>query len=153
MKQNVRLTVVAVVSFALGTALARMPLAVHAAAAPLQLAAIDLTALAPDTLPTPTSAFPDLRSKTLVATDGMTVAFQTGTTPKHYHTDANEVQVVLAGTGTEWLGDKQVTIKPGMLLIIPKGSIHGGLTETSKPLELIAIKSPPQAPTDVHFVP
>ncbi len=153
MKRNLRLASVAALSFTLGVLLARAPISVRAAAAPLQLAVIDLTAIAPDAMPTPTSLFPELRSKTLVVTDGMSLAFQTGTVAKHYHADANEVQIVLAGTGSEWLGDKQVPIKPGTLIVIPKGTLHGNWIATSQPLELISIKTPPQAPGDVHFAP
>ena len=153
MKRNLRLAAVAALSFALGILVARMPISVRAAAAPLQLATIDLTAIAPDAMPTPTSLFPALRSKTLVVTDGMTLAFQTGTVSKHFHADANEVQIVIAGTGSEWLGDKQVAVKPGTLIVIPKGTVHGNWTATSQPLELVSIKTPPQAPSDVHFAP
>jgi mannose-6-phosphate isomerase-like protein (cupin superfamily) len=153
MKCNLRLASVAALGFTLGVLLARAPISVRAAAAPLQFAIIDLTAMTPDAMPTPTSLFPNLRSKTLVVTDGMTLAFQTGTVAKHYHADANEVQVVLSGTGSEWLGDKQVAIKPGMLIVIPKGTVHGDWMATTQPLELVSIKMPPQAPSDVHFAP
>jgi mannose-6-phosphate isomerase-like protein (cupin superfamily) len=153
MKQQLRLAVVAAVSFALGAGLARLPLTANAAAAPLTAAAIDLDAIAPDSMPTPTATFPNLRSKPLLATDGMTAALQMGTAPKHYHADANEVQIVLQGTGTEWLGDKQVALRPGMMLIIPKGTNHAGLANTSPDLRFVSFKSPPQDPADVHFVP
>lgn len=153
MKRNLRLAVVAALSFTLGIFVARMPISVRATAAPLQPGTIDLMAFAPDAMPTPTSLFSALRSKTLVVTDGMTLAFQTGTVSKHFHADANEVQIVLAGSGSEWLGDKQVAIKPGTLIVIPKGTIHGGWTATSQPLELVSIKTPPQAPGDVHVAP
>jgi mannose-6-phosphate isomerase-like protein (cupin superfamily) len=152
MKKHVTTLIVAVASFVLGVIFARTPLIVHAQALPLQPAAIDLSAITPDSMPTPTAVFPNLRSKTLVVTDGMTAALQTGTAPKHFHADANEVQIFLEGTGTEWLGNQQVTVKPGMMLIIPKGTNHAGLTETSGHLKFVSFKTPPQAPTDVHFV-
>ena len=105
MKQLLRLIGVAAVGFALGLGAAHMPLA-RAAAAPLQAAAIDLLAISPDAMPTPTATFPNLRSKTVVVTDGMVAALQMGTALKHYHADANEIQIVLAGTGTERLGQQ-----------------------------------------------
>jgi mannose-6-phosphate isomerase-like protein (cupin superfamily) len=143
---------VAAIGFALGISFARMPLA-HAAAAPLQAAAVDLLAIAPDAMPTPTTTFPNLRSKTLVVTDGMTTALQMGTAAKHYHASANEIQFILAGTGTEWLGDKQVPLQPGMMIVIPAGTTHAGLVDTSGgKLRFVSIKTPPQVPTDVHFV-
>lgn len=152
MKQTLRLLGVAAISFALGLGIARMPLA-RAAAAPLTAAAVDLMAIAPDAMPTPTTTFPNLRSKTLVVADGMTAALQMGTAPKHYHADANEIQIVLAGTGTEWLGNEQVPLQPGMMIVIPSGTNHAGLVDTSGgKLRFVSIKTPPQAPTDVHFV-
>ncbi len=152
MKQLLRLIGVAAIAFALGLSVARMPLA-HAAAAPLQAAAVDLLAISPDAMPSPSTTFPNLRSKTLVVADGMTAALQMGTANKHYHADANEVQIVLAGSGTEWLGNTQVPLQPGMMIVIPMGTNHAGLVDTSGgKLRFVSIKTPPQAPTDVHFV-
>jgi mannose-6-phosphate isomerase-like protein (cupin superfamily) len=151
--RNVRMAFVVALAFAAGFAVARLPQTARAAAMPLQPASIDLTAMGPDAMPTPTAIFPNLRSKTLVVTDGMTAAFQVGLAPKHYHADANEVQIIIEGTGTEWLGDKQVPFKPGTLIIIPKGTNHAGIVVTSGPIELLSMKTPPQDPSDVHFVP
>jgi mannose-6-phosphate isomerase-like protein (cupin superfamily) len=147
----VRTAVVAVLAFGAGLAVAHTQQPARAAAAPLQPAVIDLTAIAPSDLPTPTAASPNLRSKLLVAADGATGQIQIGTVVKHYHADANEIQIVLAGSGTEWLGDKQVTLKPGLMLIIPAGTPHAGTTDPN--LKIVAFKTPPQAPTDVHPVP
>jgi mannose-6-phosphate isomerase-like protein (cupin superfamily) len=93
-----------------------------------------------------------LRSKALVVQDGMTLAVQEGPVPKHYHQNANELQYYLEGTGTIWLGDKEVQIKPGDLAIIPKGTVHGGTKTNGAPFKAIAIKTPPQAPDDVKPV-
>ncbi|HZV78671.1 MAG TPA: cupin domain-containing protein [Candidatus Binatus sp.] len=153
MKHYLRSAIITVLAFALGFAVARTTLVARADAPALQPAAIDLTAITPDSMPTPGTATPNLRSKTLVVTDGMTAAFQTGTAPKHYHANANEVQIVLQGTGTEWLGDQQISLKPGMMIVIPEHTNHAGFAVTSGPLELVSFKTPPQAPTDVHFVP
>lgn len=60
------------------------------------------------------------------------------------------MQYVVDGVGTEWLGDKQIALKPGIMLIIPKGVPHGGLVETRGKLKIIAFKTPPQEPTDNH---
>lgn len=89
-----------------------------------------------------------LRSKTLVSADGATVAVQDGNVPKHLHRDANEVQYILEGTGTIWLGDKEVRVKPGDLVIIPKGTPHGGTKPDGRTFKAIAIKTPPQDPKD-----
>jgi mannose-6-phosphate isomerase-like protein (cupin superfamily) len=155
MKQTVRTAAVAAVAFFAGIGIAHAPLGgsapALAAAAPLQPAAIDLLAIAPDAMPSPSATFPNLRSKTMVVADGMTVALQTGTAAKHIHNDANEVQVVLQGAGTEWLGDREVPLKAGTMLVIPKGTVHGGIT-ASAPLTFVSVKTPPQDPADVHFV-
>jgi mannose-6-phosphate isomerase-like protein (cupin superfamily) len=147
----IRTAVVAVLAFGAGLAVAHAPQPARAAAAPLQPAVIDLAALAPADLPTPTAASPNVRSKLLAAADGATVQVQIGTVIKHYHADANEIQIVMSGSGTEWLGDRQVALKPGTMLIIPAGTPHAGTTDPN--LKIVAIKTPPQAATDVHPVP
>src|SRR5207248_7746324 len=90
-----------------------------------------------------------LRSRMFVSADGATVSIQDGNVPKHMHPNTNEMQYILEGTGTIWLGDKQVAVKPGDLVVIPKGTPHGG---TSAPLKAIAIKTPPQAPDDTKLL-
>ena len=89
------------------------------------------------------------RSKMFVSADGATISVQNGMVPKHMHPNTNEMQYILEGTGTIWLGDKQVTVKRGDLVVIPKGTAHGG---TSAPLKAIAIKTPPQAPDDTKML-
>jgi mannose-6-phosphate isomerase-like protein (cupin superfamily) len=146
-----RTAVVAVLAFGAGLAVAHAPQSARAAAAPLQPAVIDLMAIQASDLPTPTPASPNLRSKLLLAADGATGQIQIGTVAKHYHADANEIQIVLSGSGTEWLGDKQVALKPGTMLIIPAGTPHAGTTDPN--LKVVSFKTPPQAATDVHPVP
>jgi len=146
-----RTAAVAGLAFAAGLAVAHFPQTARAAAAPLQAAVIDLNALTPADLPTPTPASPNVRSKLLAVADGATAQVQIGTVLKHYHADANEIQIVISGSGTEWLGDKQVALKPGTMLIIPAGTPHAGTTDAN--LKIVAFKTPPQAATDVHPVP
>jgi mannose-6-phosphate isomerase-like protein (cupin superfamily) len=146
-----RTAAVAVLAFGAGLAVAHVPQPARAAAAPLQPAVIDVAALTPSDLPTPTAASPNLRTRMLAVADGATVQVQLGTVAKHYHADANEIQVVMSGSGTEWLGDRQVALKPGTVLIIPAGTPHAGTTDPN--LKIVAIKTPPQAATDVHPVP
>ncbi|MBV8602558.1 MAG: cupin domain-containing protein [Candidatus Eremiobacteraeota bacterium] len=87
--------------------------------------------------------------KMLAVADGGTVQVQMGPVGKHYHANANEVQYVVSGNGMFWLGDKQVAVGPGDLIIIPKGTAHGMLAD----YKAVGIKSPPQAPDDVHPLP
>jgi quercetin dioxygenase-like cupin family protein len=94
-----------------------------------------------------------LRSKLLVVTPGGTVAIQSGNVPKHYHVGSNEIQYVISGSGTFWLGNEQHQIHPGDLIIIPKGTAHAGNVATSGEFKVLSIKLPPQAPDDKHLVP
>jgi mannose-6-phosphate isomerase-like protein (cupin superfamily) len=94
------------------------------------------------------------RSKLFGKADGMTISVQVGSVPKHMHPNTNEIQYIVEGTGTIWLGDKEVKVKPGDLVIIPKGTAHGGTKqEGDVPIKAIAIKTPPQAPDDTKMLP
>jgi mannose-6-phosphate isomerase-like protein (cupin superfamily) len=93
-----------------------------------------------------------MHSKMFVAADGATIAIQDGNVAKHMHPNTNEIQYILEGTGTIWLGDKEVPVKPGDLVIIPKGTPHGGTKPDGRPLKAIAIKTPPQAPDDIKML-
>jgi mannose-6-phosphate isomerase-like protein (cupin superfamily) len=92
------------------------------------------------------------RSRTFVSADGATVSIQDGNVPKHMHPNTNEMQFILEGTGTVWLGDKEVPVKPGDLIVIPKGTPHGGTKPNGRPFKAIAIKTPPQAPDDTKLL-
>lgn len=153
MQRTLQLIGVAAISFIVGASVARMPNA-GAAPAALQPAAIDLMTITAADMPPPTSIFPNLHVKQLLATDGMTAQLALGTAPKHYHAGAAEIQVILDGSGMEWLGDRQVALKPGMMIIIPAGTAHSGTTDTSGgKLRLVAFKTPPQASNDIHLLP
>jgi mannose-6-phosphate isomerase-like protein (cupin superfamily) len=147
-RTSVRTAAIAALAFGAGLAAAHGAAPARAAAPPLTPQVIDLAALGPADLP-PVS--PTMHSKLLVAADGATEQIQIGTVGKHFHADANEVQIVLSGGGTEWLGDKEVALRPGLMLIIPAGTPHGGTTDPN--LKLVALKTPPQAPTDTHMLP
>ncbi|MGD1067227.1 MAG: cupin domain-containing protein [Vulcanimicrobiaceae bacterium] len=149
--KHLRTAAVAAFAFGAGLAAAHLTSAARAAAPPLTPAVIDVGAIAPADLPPPTATNPNLRSKTFVVADGATMQVQIGTVGKHFHANANEIQYVVSGGGTEWLGDRQVSLHPGLLLIIPEGTPHGGTTDPN--LKLLAVKTPPQDPTDVHPVP
>ncbi len=121
------------------------------AATPLAAQIIDVDTLEGEAIG-PIVPNTELRSKTLVVTDMATVAVQQGNVPKHYHAGNEEIQYVLSGTGTMWLGDTRRTIKAGDLIVIPKGTNHAGTIATSGTFKAIAIKIPPQAAGDTHFV-
>ncbi len=94
----------------------------------------------------------ELRTRTLVATEWGTVGVQAGNIFKHYHADANELQYIIEGTGSFWLGDKEVQIKPGDLVIIPKGVHHAGSKASTGRFKALAIKLPPQRSDDTKRV-
>jgi mannose-6-phosphate isomerase-like protein (cupin superfamily) len=122
----------------------------HAAAAPLTPAVIDLAVLKHADLPATSN--PEQHSKTLIVTDNATLAIQTGNVAKHIHRNADEIQYIIEGSGSMWLGSERKDFKPGTLLIIPRGTPHQGQIVSNGPVKSIAIKIPPQAPDDTVFV-
>ena len=146
--------VIASVAFvAGGVATRHLPDAFAQAPAPAPLVAqiIDVTALEGEAIG-PIVPNTELRSKLLVVTDKATIAVQQGNVGKHYHAGNEEIQYILSGTGTMWLGDTQRNIKAGDLIVIPKGTHHAGTVATSGTFKAIAIKIPPQAAGDTVFV-
>jgi mannose-6-phosphate isomerase-like protein (cupin superfamily) len=93
------------------------------------------------------------RSKMFASAEGMTISIQAGNVPKHMHPNTNEIQYILEGAGTIWLGDQEVRVKSGDLIIIPKGTAHAGTKPDSGVFKAIAIKTPPQSPNDVTLLP
>ena len=95
----------------------------------------------------------DLRSRTLVATEHGTVAVQSGNVFKHFHAETDEIQLILDGTGSFWLDDREVQVKPGDLIIIPRRTHHAGSRAATGRFRALAIKLPPQRAGDTHPVP
>jgi mannose-6-phosphate isomerase-like protein (cupin superfamily) len=122
----------------------------HAQAAPLAPMMIDLTALKHADIPT--TANPEMNARTYVTTDNGTIGIQSGNVAKHMHPNTNEIQYIVEGSGAMWLGGERKDFKPGTLIIIPKGTAHGGTIVASGPVKAIAIKMPPQGPTDTQFL-
>ncbi|MFI5197441.1 MAG: cupin domain-containing protein [Thermoanaerobaculia bacterium] len=150
---SIRLAIVA--AFSVGVVVS--PLTRHLApeaqaqsAAPLAPAMIDLTALKHGDLPATPN--PEMNAKALVVTDNATIGIQSGNVAKHIHPKTDEIQYILEGSGAMWLGGERKEFKPGTLIIIPKGTPHGGTIVTTGPVKAIAIKIPPQPKDDVVFV-
>jgi mannose-6-phosphate isomerase-like protein (cupin superfamily) len=122
----------------------------HAASVPLSPAVIDLTAITYAQLPN--TPYPELHAKGLVATDNATVGIQIGNLPKHLHPQTDEIQYIIEGSGSMWLGNERKDFKPGSLIVIPKGMAHAGSIVTSGPVKAIAIKIPPQPKDDTVMV-
>ena len=144
--------IAATLAFAAGLAvsnLAQFPEA-RAEAAPLAAAMIDLAAMKHGDIPATPN--PEMHSKGLVLTDSGTVGIQSGNVPKHIHPKTDEIQYIIEGSGSMWLGNERKEFKPGTLIIIPKGTAHAGTIVTNGPVKAIAIKLPPQGKDDVVFV-
>jgi len=112
----------------------------HAQAAPLSPMMIDLAAIKHGDLP---STGPELNARGLVVTDSGTVGIQSGNVNKHMHPKTDEIQCIIEGSGAMWLGGERKEFKAGTLIIIPKGTAHGGTLVASGPVKAIAIKMPP----------
>jgi mannose-6-phosphate isomerase-like protein (cupin superfamily) len=149
--KHIRTFAMLALAFGAGAFVSRLPQTAQAAAAPAVATSIDLNALDPADFPPPNPALPNIRTKTLAQVDSSVFALSVGTAPKHTHAGTTEVQFVLAGTGTEWLGDKQISLAPGMFVVVPPNTAHGGFT--GGPFRLYTVKTPPQDPSDYHMVP
>jgi len=153
-----RLATLAAITAAFGCGYLAAPTALppaHAQTPPAALAPqiINLAAMTPDDIGPQVPNMGTLRTKGLVATQHGTLAVQAGNVPKHYHTSADEIQYIIAGKGTLWLGNEQREIGPGDLIVIPKGTAHAGSIATSGEFKALAIKLPPQAAGDTHLLP
>ncbi|SHJ14923.1 Cupin domain-containing protein [Roseomonas rosea] len=113
---------------------------------------VNLTAMTEDEIG-PLVNNTDLRSRTLVATEHGTVAVQSGNVFKHFHSETDEIQLILDGTGSFWLGDREVQVKPGDLIVIPRGTHHAGSRAATGRFRALAIKLPPQRAGDTHPAP
>jgi mannose-6-phosphate isomerase-like protein (cupin superfamily) len=122
----------------------------HAQGTPMAPAMIDLMAIKHGDLPTTPN--PEMNARGLVTTENATIGIQSGNVAKHIHPQTNEIQYIIEGTGAMWLGGERKDFKPGTLIIIPKGTAHGGTVVTSGPVKALAIKIPPQGKDDVVFV-
>ena len=117
----------------------------HAQAAPLTPAMIDLTTIKHGDMP---ASGPEMNAKGFVLTDHGTVGLQSGNVAKHMHPQTDEIQYILEGSGAMWLGAERKEFKAGTLIVIPKGTAHGGTIVASGPVKAIAIKFPVQPAKD-----
>jgi len=122
----------------------------HAEDAPMAPQVIDLAALSVDALPKTSN--PLLRTMTLVSTVNGTVSVQTGNVAKHMHEQSDEIQYVIEGSGSMWVGKERKNFKPGTLIIIPRGTAHGGAITDGPYYKALAIKLPPAVAGDSHHV-
>ena len=121
----------------------------HAQSAPLTAAVIDLVSIRHADLP---GTGPEMNARGIVTTDHGTVGIQSGNVAKHMHPQTDEIQYIIEGSGAMWLGGERKEFKPGTLIIIPKGTAHGGTLVTSGPVKAIAIKFPVQPKDGTVFL-
>jgi mannose-6-phosphate isomerase-like protein (cupin superfamily) len=141
-----------IATFVLGVGVARLvPGAVAADAAAPMPRVVNLVRMSDEAIG-PERPGTHIRSNLLVASLGATVSVQTGDVAKHFHQDSDEIQYIIEGQGTFWLGDRQIEVGPGDLIVIPKGTPHAGSHATTGRFKAIAIKTPPQASDDLHPV-
>jgi len=123
---------------------------VHADAPAMAPVIFDLAAMKHIDLPATPN--PEMNTRPLVITENATVAIQSGNVAKHVHPKTDEIQYIIEGSGAMWLGGERKEFKPGSLIIIPKGTAHGGTLVTAGPVKALAIKIPPQGKDDTVFV-
>ena len=61
-----------------------------------------------------------------------------GIVPPHSHTD-EETIFYFEGKGLARVGQEEVRIKPGTMLVIPPGTVHSSIKEGMEPLRYLAI--------------
>jgi oxalate decarboxylase/phosphoglucose isomerase-like protein (cupin superfamily) len=69
----------------------------------------------------PTTSNPEMNSRLLVDTSNATIAVQSGNVAKHIHPKTDEIQYIIEGSGSMWLGTERKEFRPGTLIVIPKG--------------------------------
>jgi mannose-6-phosphate isomerase-like protein (cupin superfamily) len=72
--------------------------------------------------------------------------------PLHYHENAEDVYIVLAGTGVIRIEDEERVVGPDQVMFIPPGVRHSVSNPGPGLLKLIEIYSPPAHPHDFHVV-
>jgi len=154
------ITLAFAVSAAFASGILLSPLANHAVsdahaqtAAPapgLTAQMIDLASMKHSDLPTTSN--PEMNTRLLVNNDMATLQIQSGNVAKHIHPKTDEIQYIIEGSGAMWLGNERKEFRPGTLIIIPKGTAHGGTIVASGPVKALAIKIPKQPPDDTQFV-
>lgn len=75
-----------------------------------------------------------------------------GSSPAHYHTEAEEYQVILEGTGKLVVGNQTKIVTKGDFVKIPKGMRHQTFNDDQlQPLKLCCFLTPSWAPDDITF--
>ncbi len=67
----------------------------------------------------------------------------------HGHPNCEELLYVLTGECDHWIGDENHRLKPGMTVVIPRGSEHYAEVTSAEPLRALIFYSSPDRETDV----
>src|SRR6266487_1474790 len=62
----------------------------------------------------------------------------TGIVTPHTH-DVEETIFYIEGKGSARVGEKEVKVKPGTMIVIPPGTVHSSIREGFEPLRYLAI--------------
>lgn len=62
--------------------------------------------------------------------------------PFHHHPNREEIIYVISGQAEQWCGQEYRILKPGEMVLIPKGEVHGTYNPFPEPLVFLAILSP-----------
>lgn len=63
----------------------------------------------------------------------------------HHHPTREEVIYVLSGQAEQWCGREFRGLKPGEMVLIPKGEVHGTYNPFREPVVFLAILAPAEA--------
>jgi quercetin dioxygenase-like cupin family protein len=72
--------------------------------------------------------------------------------PPHFHESHTELLYVLQGEARMTLGDKHLTLKPGVFVEIPRGTVHAVDVTSDTPLKVLSVQTPRFDGKDRHFV-
>jgi mannose-6-phosphate isomerase-like protein (cupin superfamily) len=64
------------------------------------------------------------------------------TIPEHRHEDAAEVLLIEDGSGMMRIGEREVAVRPGMALYVPRGALHDFRSDGTRPLRAIQVHTP-----------
>lgn len=65
--------------------------------------------------------------------------------PFHHHPTREEIIYIVSGQAEQWCGYDKLVLKPGEMVLIPKGEVHGTYNPFREPVVFLAILSPANA--------
>ena len=96
---------------------------------------------------------PGFSNKTIVKSPTFTVgavAIKDEVKP-HRHSDGTHVVYIVSGAGTMIHGSQTIVLKPGMIVHVPAGVVHGIKTEGGE-LTLLDFAQPPFDPNKIEWI-